>query len=205
MDLKGVNGLDIKTITAQDLYRRMKLGHNVVLIDVRTTREFERKHIAGSTTYPLEGFNAQALINRVRAPFPTLPTLYLICSTGALSREAAKRLADANYEYITIVDGGMKAWNKERLPTIKRESIPTTVHSLEIRQQMQLAVGLAVTLGTLLGTFVNTGFLGISLLAGVGYAYEGIFGTDYLKQFLLGMPWNQEGESEPSFFRKLPY
>jgi hypothetical protein len=63
---------------------------------------------------------------------------------------------------------------------------------VSLRQQIQIALGLLVTVGTLLGTFVNMGFLAITMIAGVGSLYEGIFGTDYLKQILLKMSWNRE-------------
>lgn len=183
--------MSIKSISPQDLYRRMKLGHNVILIDVRAQSEFEKGHIPGATLYPLNMFDAQALIHKVRIPFPTPPTIYVACHSGSQSIEACKMLADAGYEYIVILEGGMRAWKAAGLPTYRLAVKPSDPQPLNIRQQMQIAVGAIVILGTLLGTFVNTGFLAISLLAGIGYAYEGLYGTHYLKDALLKMSWNR--------------
>jgi rhodanese-related sulfurtransferase len=195
--------MTIKSITALDLYRRLKLGHNVVLVDIRTQREFEKGHIPGATMYPLEEFNAKELIHKVCVPFPDLPTIYVTGASGSKAEEACQRLADEGYEYIIMLEGGMRAWTRANLPTNKIKETPLPHQLINLKQQMQIAVGIVVTLGTLLGTFVNTGFLSISLLAGIGYIYEGLFETEYLKDVLLKMPWNQEGPREPSFFKKI--
>jgi rhodanese-related sulfurtransferase len=184
--------MTIKTITPHDLYSRMKLGHSVVLVDIRTQREFVKGHIPGSTFYPLEIFDAKSLIHKACVPFPDQPTLYVTCANGSKSHEACQRLSDEGYEYIVMLEGGMKAWTAAGLPLNKIINPPPTSPQLKLKQQIQIAVGLMVTLGTLLGTFVNTGFLAISLLAGLGSIYEGMFDTDYLKQALLKMSWNKE-------------
>ena len=195
--------MSVKTITPQDLYRRMKLGHNVIVIDIRSPREYQKGHIPGATSYPLDDFDVEMLIHKVCVPFPTKPTIYITCATGQKSPEACQLLEKAGYEYITKVEGGMKAWLKQGLPRNIIKPDPSQVQHISMRQQIQITVGTIVVLGTLLGTLVNTGFLAISLLAGVGYVYEGIFGTDYLKQTLLKMPWNQESSGEPSFFKNI--
>jgi rhodanese-related sulfurtransferase len=169
----------------------MKLGHNVVLVDIRSQREFAKGHIPGATFYPLEIFDAKALIHKACVPFPDQPTIYITCANGSKSKEACQQLADEGYEYITKLEGGLKAWNAAGLPIHKINLSPSENHTFKLKQQIQIAIGVMVTLGTLLGTFVNTGFLAISLLAGLGSIYEGVFGTDYLKQILLKMSWNK--------------
>jgi rhodanese-related sulfurtransferase len=193
--------MSIKTITAQDLYRRLKLGHNVILIDIRSEQDYHRGHIPGATSYPLEGFDAQALIHKVCVPFPTKPTIYITCDSGKKSFEACEHLAQQGYEFIIRVDGGMKAWRQAKLPLQKIVLTDPSLIPINLPQQMQISVGSLVVLGTLLGTLVNTGFLAISLLVGAGYIYEAIYETDYLKQILLKMPWNQASSDEPSIFK----
>lgn len=195
--------MTIKSITPQDLYRRMKLGHNVVLVDIRTQREYEKSHISGATMYPLEEFNAPALIHKVCVPFPDLPTIYITDASGSKAPEACKLLADEGYEYIIMLEGGMRAWTAKQLPTKKVNRTPSPHQLISLKQQMQITVGAVVTVGTLLGTFVNTGFLAITLFAGIGYIYEGIFGTEYLKEALLKMSWNRPPSAEPSFLKKI--
>jgi rhodanese-related sulfurtransferase len=196
--------MSIKMITPQDLYQRMKLGHNVIVIDIRSPRDYEKGHIPGATSYPLDSFDVEMLIHKVCVPFPEKPTIYITSATGDdQTQEACHRLEEAGYEYITSVKGGMKAWVKAGLPRNKMTPDPSQAQHMSLHQQIQITIGSIVILGTLLGTFVNTGFLAISLIAGVGYVYEGVFQTDYLKQALLKMPWNQESTGEPSFFKNI--
>lgn len=185
----------IKTISPQDLYRRIKLGHNVALFDVRSPDEYEEGHIMGASLHPLKSFNNNTahIIQKVRFSYPTPPTIYVICASGSEAVEACQHLTDAGYEYVIKLEGGMCAWITAGLPVIRRKVTekPPLRQPLRMNQQIQIAVGIVVTIGTLLGTFVNTGFLAISFLAGVGFTYEGLFGTDYLKQALLKMFWNK--------------
>ena len=187
--------MTIKTISPQDLYRRIKLGHNVALFDVRSQDEYEEGHIMGASLYPLKSFNNDManILQKIHLSYSVPPTIYVICASGSEAGEACQYLADTGYEYIIKLEGGMHAWITAGLPVIRRKikEKPPLLPSLHITQQIQIAVGLVVTIGTLLGTFVNTGFLAISFLAGVGFTYEGLFGTDYLKQALLKMFWNK--------------
>lgn len=180
--------MGIKTISPQDLYRRIKLGHNVVLLDVRSKRDYEEGHIMGASLHPLEFFNAANIIHKVCAPFPTLPTIYVVCASGSDSMKACQHLANAGYDYIINLEGGMRAWAMEGLPlkTIK-EKLPCLPvrEPVQVNQKMEIMIGSIMSVATLLGTFVNVGFLAIPFLVGVGFIYEGLFGTDYLKQTLL--------------------
>jgi rhodanese-related sulfurtransferase len=190
--------MSIRTISPQDLYRHITLGHNVLLLDVRTPDEYEEGHIIGAVTHPLESLDPESSIQKVRIAYPTLPTIYIVCDSGSKAIEACQQLADAGYDYLVAVEGGTQAWIMAGLPTERKNGSMQPFQQVEndqnlkIDQQVQIAVGAVVALGTLLGTFVNTGFLAITLLAGAGYAYEGIFGTDYVKQALMKMSWNKE-------------
>ena len=183
--------MTIKTITPQDLHRHMTLGHHVLLLDVRTQDEFEEGHIPGAILHPLEFLDPEGSIQKIHLAYPNLPTIYITCDSEAKSIEAYEGFEAAGYEYLAIVEGGTHAWEEADLPIERlKEILP--FNKMGIPQQIQIIVGSTVTLGTLLGTFVNTGFLAIALLAGVGIAYEGLFGTDHLKQMVLKMSWNQE-------------
>jgi rhodanese-related sulfurtransferase len=183
--------MTISTIRPKDLFRRMKLGHNVVLLDVRPQNEYEESHIVGAKSCPLEDFNAEAVIQRVNAPFPAPATIYLTCTTGSDSTEASQKLKRAGYEYITIIEGGNRAWQKARLPFRYIKPNSGFLGFLDINQQIEIAIGGIVIIGTLLGTLVNTSFLAISLIAGFALAYEGVFGNQFFKRILSKMSWNR--------------
>ncbi|MBX9806080.1 MAG: rhodanese-like domain-containing protein [Alphaproteobacteria bacterium] len=185
--------MTIKTIIPMDLYRRIKMGHNVVLVDVRTQDEFDEGHIQNALSFPIEFFFAKDVIQKINTTYPESPTIYVISGSGSKANEATLLLAAENYEYIMLVEGGMQAWEKIGLPVRRPRSKLIAGQHLEITQQILIAIGGTVTVATLLGTLVNSAFLAITLLAGMGIAYEGIFGTDYLRQFLARMSWNREG------------
>jgi rhodanese-related sulfurtransferase len=181
--------MTVKTIKAQELYQHIKLGHNVVLIDVRSVEEYDRCHIKGAISYPLESFHAQALIHRVLARFPSPPTIYITCASGNDAPIAAQHLVSSSYDFVCVLQGGTKAWLAQKLPVIKKQTVQ---HTVSLSQQMQIAMGCIVTLASLFGTFVHPVFHLFAFLAGVGYTYEAIFNTQYLKNFLLKASWNQE-------------
>lgn len=175
--------MTIKTISPQDLYRHINLGHNILLLDVSTQDEFENGHIAGAIMHPLEFLDAENSIQKIRIAYPNLPTIYITSDSNARSIEAYQRLEAAGYEYLKIVEGGTLAWAEADFPMEGfKEILP--FNRMDIFQKIQIIVGGVVTLGTLLGTFVNTGFLALPFLAGVGFIYGGLFGTDYLKQMV---------------------
>lgn len=184
----------MKTISPQDLYRRLKLGHNAVLLDVRPQSDYEHQHIIGALSCPFITFDAETIMSNVCMAYPTPPTLYVISAADVEADEASQQLAEAGYEYVMKLDGGMEGWATLGLPVKKPFEKASFFQSLPIAQQLHIGMGGVVALGTLLGTFANPGFFAIPFLAGMGCIYEGIFGTDYMKKALLKMPWN-EGKS----------
>lgn len=181
----------VETINPQELARHVTLGHHVFLLDVSPQGEFENGHIAGAIMSPLELFDAEGIVQKIRLTYPNLPTIYITGDSDARCVEAYRDLEAIGYEYIKVVEGGVQALQEAGLPIESlKEILP--FDKMNTSQQMQIIVGSIVTLGTLLGTFVNTGFLAICLLAGVGFAYEGLFGTEHLKQMISRMSWNKE-------------
>jgi sulfate permease, SulP family len=74
------------------------------VIDVREPREFKRGHIAEANLIPLADIIRQA---------PDLPkdaALVITCRSGRRSRRAADALRQQGFGNVTILDGGMVAW-----------------------------------------------------------------------------------------------
>lgn len=181
--------MSVKSISPTDLYQHMKLGHNVVLIDVRPVEEYDRCHIKGAISYPLETFHAQALIHRVLARFPEPPTIYLTCASGKDSPIASQHLLSASYDYVRVLQGGTKAWVDQNLPIVKKHTKPPL---LTLQQQTEVFMGGVVTIGVLMGAYVYPIFYFIPFAAGLGYMFEAVFKTNYLKKFLMKASWNRD-------------
>lgn len=83
------------------------------LVDVRTKREFDAVHPAGSINVPPDK------IKRDEVGLPRDAELLVICLSGRRSRKAARKLMDLGYTNVSDVPGGFTDWTKFGLP-VKR-------------------------------------------------------------------------------------
>src|SRR5262245_48953058 len=83
-----------------------------VMIDVRSPREHEEKHVAGSISVPLNH-----LIERV-GQLPTDRPLVLHCAGGYRSSIAASLLQARGFHDVSEMAGGIAAWEAAGLPVV---------------------------------------------------------------------------------------
>lgn len=78
--------------------------NEILLVDVRETKEFEREHIAGALLLPLSSFDPEA--------FPSLPgkQVVLHCAVGKRSEAAGKMLLKEGHSGVVHMAGGLDAW-----------------------------------------------------------------------------------------------
>jgi len=78
--------------------------NEILLVDVRETKEYEVEHIAGALLLPLSSFDAEF--------FPTLPgkNIVLHCAVGKRSEAAGRMLLNEGHKDIVHMTGGMDAW-----------------------------------------------------------------------------------------------
>lgn len=76
----------------------------ILLVDVRETKEYEVEHIAGALLLPLSSFEPDM--------FPVLPgrKVVLHCAIGKRSEAAGKMLARAGHAGVIHMEGGLQAW-----------------------------------------------------------------------------------------------
>jgi rhodanese-related sulfurtransferase len=81
------------------------MGESVVVLDVRTDDEFERRHIPGAMLIPL-----QSLESRVReVPNSGVP-IAIVCEEGKRSVSACRLLAEHGFGPLYTLEGGMCDW-----------------------------------------------------------------------------------------------
>jgi len=78
--------------------------NNHVLIDVRTPGEFKSGHVAKAKNIPLN------TISKKMSSIPKDKTVVLICRSGSRSGMAARQLANAGYENVINLKGGVMRW-----------------------------------------------------------------------------------------------
>ncbi len=95
---------EIKNVNASE-FKKLMSEKDVVVLDVRTPREYAAQNIEGATNIPL---------NTIAKKADTLDKSkkYLVyCRSGARSRRASMILARKGFEVYNL-NGGILAWNK---------------------------------------------------------------------------------------------
>lgn len=98
---------DCPTVTPRELWQQLRSGspeQRPIVLDVREPREFRRSHVPEAQSLPLSTLLTYGLAQANDRP------LVLVCQTGRRSRRAAAVLHDLGYGDVSLVEGGMQAW-----------------------------------------------------------------------------------------------
>lgn len=101
-----------KHITIQQLKQAIDDEEDVVILDVRTPKEYEAAHIPDAISAPrgLLEFSIWSLVPDQQEK------IYVYCKTGARAALATKLLNDLGYPHAIAVDTGGLAWVKAGYP-----------------------------------------------------------------------------------------
>lgn len=88
---------------------------NALVVDLRAIADFQKGHIAGSKNVQMSQFDPES---KQLAPAKALPVV-LVCQNGVTVAGAAKRLKQAGFQSVHILDGGIAAWQAAELPLVK--------------------------------------------------------------------------------------
>jgi len=168
--------MTLRPITPEDTKRRVAQGAR--LIDVRERDEHAREHIPGATCLP---------VARIPHALETgADDVIFHCRSGARTQAHAPLLAAAVNGTAYMLDGGIDAWKRAGFAVERTPNAP-----LEIMRQVQIAAGMLVLIGILLGAFVAPGFLALSAFVGAGLVFAGTTGWCGMAKLLMAMPWNR--------------
>ncbi len=122
------NGTAGPTIAPRDLWRELRLSpgsEQPIVLDVREPREFRRSRIAEAQSLPLSTLLRDGVILAQDRP------IVLVCRSGRRSRRAAAVLRDLGFSDVSLVEGGMQAWEAEGLLTAVEFGLPGSVADSE--------------------------------------------------------------------------
>ena len=90
----------------------MLINKGAKVLDLRTHVEFSTGHILNAHNIPFAELDDRAseLDKMIAQP------LLLCCKTGSDAATAAARLAKRGFQSITVLKGGIAAWQQEQLP-----------------------------------------------------------------------------------------
>ncbi len=176
--------MTISLISAVEAHK--KLQHGAILIDIRQPDEYRREHIQGSVSHPL------AQLQAVGLPVEIAKTNCIIfhCKSGMRTQNAKALIAQlteqGGYD-VFILEKGLDGWKNSGLETQVDRSQP-----LELMRQVQIAAGLLVLIGVILGWTISPVFYGLSAFVGAGLTFAGVTGFCGLARLLAIMPWNRQ-------------
>lgn len=114
---RSPNGYEPAVVAPADLWRALRApsDRQPIVLDVREPREYRHSHIAEAQSVPLSTLLASNLVMAADRP------LVLVCQGGRRSRRAAAVLRDLGHSEITVLQGGMQAWESAGLLTAVEE------------------------------------------------------------------------------------
>lgn len=170
----------MKTIRAKELNENFNDG---ILLDVRTSAEFEEVHIPGSRLMPLHELDPQKVKEMGGS------RVALICRSGNRAKQAAEKLEAAGHGGLEVLEGGVTAWDEAGLPVNRGKK------SISIERQVRIGAGVLIVTGVVLGAVVTPWFLLLSGFVGCGLIFAGLTDWCGMGLMLARMPWNNRGGS----------
>ena len=110
-----------KTISPAELRRRLHDGGEIAIIDAREEGSFHNRHLLMASCLPLSRLEliAPALLPRHSAAI-------VVCDDGGgLAERAAARLVEGGWSDVSILDGGVSAWEAAGFPVYSGVHVPS--------------------------------------------------------------------------------
>lgn len=104
----------VKSISKDHLKNMMDSGERFTLLDVRSRQDYDKEHIKGAVSLPLDDVEKKA--EQTLKPDDTIITYCdsFICSS---STSGAKMLARKGFKNVRDYKGGLREWKQGGLPT----------------------------------------------------------------------------------------
>jgi hydroxyacylglutathione hydrolase len=106
----GLPSQRIPTVTVQDLCHLLDHNQDAWILDVRHDEEVQQQAVPGGHHIPL------SYVPERIAEVPRDRPVYIFCGSGVRSTVAASLLQRAGWPDLTVVLGGLSAWNSVRCP-----------------------------------------------------------------------------------------
>ena len=114
LEAQVADSLKYISLEPYDFHLQYLKTDSSILIDVREPFEFKRNRIRGSVNIPASG-NLDKVADTLNKETP----LFIYCTSGFRSSNAAVKLYDKGFRKLYNLEGGIVAWRKEGMPVIK--------------------------------------------------------------------------------------
>lgn len=177
----------ITTVSPQTLREWITEHEDLVVLDVRSTAEFESLHVRGSYNVPLPLLSehtaelAERLGQRV----------VLVCQSGARAEQARQRLAGAGLDTAYVLTGGAPGFADAGGDVVRGSA------RWDMERQVRMVAGSAVVLGLAGGRFVSPKLRALAGIIGTGLTFSAVSNSCAMGKALSAMPWNKAAD-EPT-------
>lgn len=177
------------TISPNELHEKTKSGATIILIDVRTSVEYQEIHAVGARNIPLDTLEPKKLLTELGS---NDVAIYMICRSGGRAGQACERMAAAGFTNMINVEGGTLAWEGAGLSVVRNREI------ISLERQIRITAGSLVLVGSLLTFFVHLYWIALPAFVGAGLIFAGVTNTCGMGILLAKMPWNRVKSDTPS-------
>lgn len=168
-----------ETVSSRDAAEMVQSGARI--LDVRTPAEFESVHIPGSYNVPLDllSEHREELTSAVDGP------IVLVCASGMRARQADNTLRAAGLDRITVMEGGINAWQAHGLDVVRG------AQKWSLERQVRGVAGSIVLAATLGGLLIWPPLTLIALFVGAGLTFSAVTNTCGMAMLLAKLPYNR--------------
>ncbi|CDO33128.1 rhodanese-like domain-containing protein [Mycolicibacterium porcinum] len=167
-------------IDAAELNERKQAGTGPRVIDVRTPGEFETAHIPGAYNVPLDLLQE----HRDEIAQHLDEDVVLVCRSGQRATTAGQTLRDAGLPNVSILDGGMTAWQD------KGFGVRRGVQRWDLERQVRLVAG-SIVLSSILGSLASPKLKWVAAGIGAGLTTAALTNTCAMGMMLAKLPYNR--------------
>lgn len=104
----------MKTITAEELYKKIQAQEELMLVDVRAEDKYNQFHIEGNNIEIVNIPKTEIFAIEDEQIFPSLSKhqeMIITCTTGNSATKCATILSEQNYDAV-VLEGGITAWKE---------------------------------------------------------------------------------------------
>ena len=117
--LKKYNSGSVPYISVEEL-RMDQLNDKVIILDTRSTEEFEVSHIEDAIFVDYDEFDISQFNN-----IPKGKNIVVYCSVGIRSENIGDKLKKAGFKNVRNLFGGIFEWKNSDFPVVNSEGNPT--------------------------------------------------------------------------------
>ena len=173
-----------RTIKATALRAELATNPDTLLVDVRSPAEFQAAYIDGAVNLPLDQVDAHLR----RIVHDAGGRMVLVCQSGARAAQAARALASAGLDDVTVLDGGINGWIAAGAPVRRTEGA-----TWALERQVRLVAG-GLVAASVIGSVRMPWLRYLAGGVGAGLVVAALTDSCLLGRLLLKLPYNRRGD-----------